>query len=235
MQFIYLQLQIPCVILELNFKLATPRPDQLDRWFYDIKFQKYYPWLSLSRTSIIDSSLTGQEIASLGNKTVDLSTQIDDLTTQMAPVIDKSLTAAVGDIIDTVSNALDNTNAILDDLRSGIQTPLQVAQAAQQELADASVQVKQAILEVDDIYSTPSQIASTLRDMSVSLDFLASTPWVSTTMVLTVVTEDGDTLEDLSDNFYGSFENWRVILNANAALIPDPDNLAIGITLSIPQ
>ena len=234
-QLHYLEIQIPCVIKELNFKFSSPNPGALDRWFYEIKFQKYYPWLSVSRTSIIDSSLTGQEIATLTNKTIDCSTQVEDLQVEMSTITSKGIINAVGDVIDTVSNALDSALSTLDDLRQGIQTPLTVIQMVQQELADASTQVKQAILEVDSIYNTPSAIANTMRDMTVSLDFLATAPFIQTTDVLTILTEDGDTLEDLAAYAYGSFETWRIIYSANRALIPDPNLLLPGLTLVIPQ
>lgn len=243
LKFLYSGLQINCVIVAFSFKLNTPSIGALDRWFYKIKFQKYYPLLGVSRTAGTDSSISGQELPTLNNKLNDLATQLNAFQQILADIhagtsaisnLENEITSAVEGVYETVSDALTQATETLDTLRQGIQLPAYVLEQTKQELNDASILVKQSINEVQSILNTPDLLTSTLYDMTVSLDTCAASPFISTSTVTTVITEDGDTLEGLSEYYYGSFESWRVIYAANKALIPDAHTLAPGLTLSIP-
>lgn len=233
LKMLYIDLAIECVILSLSFRLETPRA-ALDRWFYEIKFQRYYPNLAVSRLAPLAISLTGQQISTLSNKMTDLNNQLSTFDRIIASITDGDLLGAVQGVSDAVSGALESATGALDNLRQGIQEPLYALQAIQQELQDASTLVKQSIGEVEAILNTPDEIMTTLREMSVSLDFIQAAPFVSVSEVTTVVVEENDTIEGLAQFFYGSFESWRVIANANKAILPDPHNLTVGMTLTIP-
>ena len=52
---------------------------------------------------------------------------------------------------------------------------------------------------------------------------------------LSHVVGSGDTLSSIASSFYGDIGRWRVIYEANRALIgADPDRLAVGMRLVIP-
>lgn len=229
----YLDINIECVILSFNFRLETPRAE-LDRWYYEIKFQRYYPNLAVSRLAPLEISLTGQQISTLSNKMTDLDNQLSTFDGILASLTDGDILGAVTGVSEAVTDALASSTDALNNLRQGIQEPLYVLQGIQQELQDASTLVKQSLENVESILNTPDEIMTTLREMSVSLDFIAAAPFVSVSDVTTVVVEQNDTIEGLAQAFYGSFESWRVIVNANKAIIPDPHNLPVGATLTIP-
>ncbi|MDR2391059.1 MAG: LysM peptidoglycan-binding domain-containing protein [Planctomycetota bacterium] len=44
----------------------------------------------------------------------------------------------------------------------------------------------------------------------------------------------GDTLSSMALRYYGSSASWRVIFEANQAVLPNPDRLAVGMELVIP-
>jgi hypothetical protein len=243
LQFLYAGLAVECVITGLSYKLITPFAGALDRWFYEIKLQRYYPLLGVTRTAADTSSLNGQELPTLTNKLNDLSTQLNAFQQILADIqagtnavsnLENEVMQAVGGVENAVSDALTQATETLDTLRQGVQLPAYVLQETKASLDDASTLVKQSISELGSIFNTPQLLTSTLYDMSVSLDIAAAAPFVSTSDVTTVVTEDGDTLEGLSDYFYGSFEAWRVIYAANQALIPDAHTLTPGLTLTVP-
>lgn len=242
LKFLYASLSVDCVISGFTFKLSTPFPG-LDRWFYEIKFQKYYPLLAVSRTAATDTSLTGQELSSLTNKLNDLQTQLNAFQQILAAIqagtsaisnLENEITTAVVGVENAVADALTQATETLDVLRQGVQLPAYVLQQTQQTLSDSSVLVKQSIAEVNSILNTPDELLTTMYAISLSLDFAAASPFVSTTTVTTVVVEDGDTLEGLAYYFYNSAESWRVIYDANKPLIPDPHTLQPGVTLAIP-
>ena len=49
------------------------------------------------------------------------------------------------------------------------------------------------------------------------------------------VVQRGDTLSSISAKYYGSARQWRKILNANRANLPDPNRLIPGSKLVIPE
>ena len=49
------------------------------------------------------------------------------------------------------------------------------------------------------------------------------------------VVQKGETLSSISVKYYGSANQWRKIVAANRDNLPDPDRLAPGIKLIIPQ
>ncbi len=51
----------------------------------------------------------------------------------------------------------------------------------------------------------------------------------------TVIVESGDTLSGISKKVYGKASKWRVIFNANKKLLPRPDDLKVGMKLTIPK
>ena len=266
LKFQYAGLAIDCVITSLTFKLASPfssatgsdvalintisnfvtggvASNELSRWFYEIKFQKYYPLLAVSRTAATDASLTGQELSSLSNRLTDLNSSLSTFSQILADIqagtntlaaIQNQVMQAVAGVEDSVTNALSTATDTLDQLRQGIQLPAYVLQQTQQTLQDSSTLVKQSVSEMQSILNTPNEILTSMYDMTVSLDSIAASPFVTVTNVTTVVVADGDTLEALAFYFYGSAETWRVIYTANKALLPDPNALIPGITLSIP-
>lgn len=53
--------------------------------------------------------------------------------------------------------------------------------------------------------------------------------------VRTYTVEEGDTLWDISERFYGSGNEWRRIYEANRDRIEDPDVIQPGWELTIPE
>ena len=45
----------------------------------------------------------------------------------------------------------------------------------------------------------------------------------------------GDTLSTISESYYDTGKHWRLIADANAAVLPDPSMLRIGMKLRVPQ
>lgn len=50
----------------------------------------------------------------------------------------------------------------------------------------------------------------------------------------TYTVKNGDTLQKISQKFYGTTKNWRKIYNANKSKLKDPNSLKVGTKLSIP-
>lgn len=50
----------------------------------------------------------------------------------------------------------------------------------------------------------------------------------------TYVVKKGDTLQEISQKFYGTTKNWRKIYNANKGKIKDPNSVVVGTKLVIP-
>ena len=50
----------------------------------------------------------------------------------------------------------------------------------------------------------------------------------------TYVTEKGDSLSSIARKFYGDSKAWKKIYQANKDVIPNPDKLPVGITITIP-
>jgi nucleoid-associated protein YgaU len=54
-------------------------------------------------------------------------------------------------------------------------------------------------------------------------------------MAQTYVTQSGDNLTTIAEQFYGDGTLWRKIYEANRKVIgADPDKLRVGLTLTIP-
>lgn len=50
----------------------------------------------------------------------------------------------------------------------------------------------------------------------------------------TYTVKNGDTLQKISQKFYGTTKNWRKIYLANKSKLKDPNSLKVGTKLSIP-
>jgi len=50
----------------------------------------------------------------------------------------------------------------------------------------------------------------------------------------TYVIKKGDTLQEISQKFYGTTKSWKKIANANKGVIKDPNKLPIGGKIKIP-
>ena len=51
----------------------------------------------------------------------------------------------------------------------------------------------------------------------------------------TYVVKSGDTLQEISQKFYGTTKKWRKIYDANKSKVKDPNKLQVGTKLTIPQ
>jgi nucleoid-associated protein YgaU len=51
----------------------------------------------------------------------------------------------------------------------------------------------------------------------------------------THVIQDGETLSDIAEDYFGSPHQWMVIWNANKSRILNPDRLKVGTSIVIPQ
>jgi 5'-nucleotidase / UDP-sugar diphosphatase len=49
------------------------------------------------------------------------------------------------------------------------------------------------------------------------------------------IVQKGDTLSSIAAKYYGSANQWRKIVNANRTNLPDPNRLAPGVKLIIPE
>ena len=56
----------------------------------------------------------------------------------------------------------------------------------------------------------------------------------STTNGKSYVTKKGDSLSSIARKVYGDTKAWKKIYQANKDLIPNPDKLPVGITITIP-
>lgn len=54
-------------------------------------------------------------------------------------------------------------------------------------------------------------------------------------MAQTYITQAGDTLSSIAEQFYGERDKWSIVSDANQGLIADPDHIEAGLTLTIPQ
>ncbi len=50
----------------------------------------------------------------------------------------------------------------------------------------------------------------------------------------TYVVKKGDTLQEISQKFYGTTKRWKKIANANKDVIKDPNKLVVGTKIKIP-
>jgi nucleoid-associated protein YgaU len=50
----------------------------------------------------------------------------------------------------------------------------------------------------------------------------------------TYIVRQGDTLQKVSKQFYGTTKNWQRIYQANRATIKDPNRISVGMKLTIP-
>jgi nucleoid-associated protein YgaU len=50
----------------------------------------------------------------------------------------------------------------------------------------------------------------------------------------TYVVQKGDTLQEISQKFYGTTTKWKKIANANKGAIKDPNKLVVGTKIQIP-
>jgi nucleoid-associated protein YgaU len=49
------------------------------------------------------------------------------------------------------------------------------------------------------------------------------------------IVEKGQTLSQISQQYYGTSRQWQKILNANRDVLPDPNRLTTGLKLIIPE
>jgi nucleoid-associated protein YgaU len=48
------------------------------------------------------------------------------------------------------------------------------------------------------------------------------------------VIKSGETLQEISQKYYGTTKNWRKIANANKSKIKDANKLPVGVKITIP-
>lgn len=54
-------------------------------------------------------------------------------------------------------------------------------------------------------------------------------------MAQTYTTQPGDTLSSIAESIYGQGSKWSILYDANRSVIPDPNQLEAGTTLTIPD
>ena len=50
----------------------------------------------------------------------------------------------------------------------------------------------------------------------------------------TYTVKSGDNLRKIAEHFYGDESKWHAIRDANKGVLPDPDKIQAGMTLTIP-
>lgn len=84
------------------------------------------------------------------------------------------------------------------------------------------------------VRSGDAQVA-TADDPDVPGRIGSNTPAAARSRMLVVTVKDGDTLSGLAATHMGSAGKWRELLDANADVLTEPENLRVGMRLRIPS
>ncbi len=97
----------------------------------------------------------------------------------------------------------------------------------------AKSETKNSSYDEENSYSDESSASASHRNYGNVNE--SSAPEVSEPSFTEYKIEKGDTLQKISQKFYGTVKRWNEIYKANKDVIPDPNRIKPGKTIRIPQ
>jgi nucleoid-associated protein YgaU len=128
--------------------------------------------------------------------------------------------------------------ATLDELKGRYQSVIQLVQArgvrlANLHLQDGKLFIKGTAPSLD----AANKVWDEIKRINPKMDDIIAEFPVDTSMAPTAqeyVVKAGDTLSQISKQFYGSANDYMKIFNANKDKLKDPDKIQVGQKLTIP-
>ncbi len=229
-------------IAEFNSTPVSMRGN-LDRFEYDIVLTKLYPNLGFERPQSVTAFTQKREQQSALSGLRAFFASI----TEAAALVQQEVAAVSTIILTPITDFNNELNAILDQIEETGNIVNNTVFDAQQAITTPQRDLEQLGQRIDYNVTTLQQIEGNavvignasqgfmiaLKELETNLLFLNQLPQLKPNPPVTYVVVEGDRIEDIAEAFYGDFEAWRPIAEANN--LSDPGNLVIGQTLTIPQ
>lgn len=240
--FKYLDLIHAVKIKEFNYTPVSHRAN-LDRFEYTLSLTKYYPTLGFEQPQSITAFIQKreQQSARSGIKKFfdDINsavTAVSDAVVEVSDFVTRPIEAfdgTVNEIFDELETTGDLIEGVVDDAAKAITAPQRSLENLQQRI-DYNITTTEKMLEdVVQIAGVTQATTIAFHDVITQLKYVKNIPVLNPSPPVTYTVIDGDRIEDISQLFYGDFEAWRVIADAN--ILKDPTSLQPGQVLIIPS
>lgn len=240
--FKYLDLTILTMIKSFNYSPVSPN-GLLNRFEYDLELIRFYPNLGFDRPQTVTAFVQNKDQQSalsgirgfFANITAAVQLVADEVTAVSNFILTpyRDFVGLLNDVFDQLEATGSIINETIANAALAVTTPQRDLELLQQRIDDnvTVLQQMQANIIVVNQASAGFQIA--LKDLETNLQFLQQLPQLQPTPPITYTVIEGDRIEDIAELFYGDFEVWRIIADANN--LTNPAVLTPGQVLKIPQ